>query len=151
MASTGKRKTTMAKLQRERRLLERRIEKKAKKDARKRAAAEPPSGPLLPDRARPGPLAPERPLELAGPLPHAAQQLADVREGGPQLRVADLRRQHRILKRGQSTVRRGDGADRVVDEPLGPGRGNPGRGRLERPLASPARSANPACAALARP
>ena len=36
MASTGKRKTTMAKLQRERRLLERRIEKKAKKDARKR-------------------------------------------------------------------------------------------------------------------
>ena len=45
MASTGKRKTTMAKLQRERRLLERRIEKKAKKDARKRAAAEPPSEP----------------------------------------------------------------------------------------------------------
>ena len=40
MASTGKRKTTMAKLQRERRLLERRIEKKAKKDARKRAAAD---------------------------------------------------------------------------------------------------------------
>jgi hypothetical protein len=39
LASTGKRKTTMAKLQRERRLLERRIEKKAKKDARKRAAA----------------------------------------------------------------------------------------------------------------
>ena len=89
MASTGKRKTTMAKLQRERRLLERRIEKKAKKDARKRAAAEPRASPaVLPDRARPGPLAPERPLELAGPLPHAAQQLADVREGGPQLRVA---------------------------------------------------------------
>ena len=42
MASTGKRKTTMAKLQRERRLQERRLEKKAKKDARKRAAAEPP-------------------------------------------------------------------------------------------------------------
>jgi hypothetical protein len=40
MASTGKRKTTMAKLNRERRLLERRLEKKAKKDARKRAAAE---------------------------------------------------------------------------------------------------------------
>ena len=39
MASTGKRKTTMAKLNRERRLLDRRIEKKAKKDARKRAAA----------------------------------------------------------------------------------------------------------------
>jgi hypothetical protein len=43
MASTGKRKTTMAKLNRERRLLERRLEKKAKKDARKRAAAEDPS------------------------------------------------------------------------------------------------------------
>jgi hypothetical protein len=40
MASTGKRKTTMAKLNRERRLLERRIEKQARKDARKRAAAE---------------------------------------------------------------------------------------------------------------
>jgi hypothetical protein len=36
----------MAKLNRERRLLERRIEKKARKDARKRAAAE--------DRALPG-------------------------------------------------------------------------------------------------
>ena len=40
MASTGKRKTTMAKLNRERRLLERRLEKKARKDARKRAAAD---------------------------------------------------------------------------------------------------------------
>jgi hypothetical protein len=39
MASSGKRKTTMAKLNRERRLLERRLEKKAKKDARKRASA----------------------------------------------------------------------------------------------------------------
>jgi hypothetical protein len=37
MASSGKRKTTMAKLNRERRLLERRLEKQAKKDARKRA------------------------------------------------------------------------------------------------------------------
>ena len=44
MASTGKRKTTMAKLNRERRLLDRRIEKKAKKDARKRAAALNPGG-----------------------------------------------------------------------------------------------------------
>jgi hypothetical protein len=40
MASSGKRKTTMAKLNRERRLLERRMEKQAKKEARKRAAAE---------------------------------------------------------------------------------------------------------------
>jgi len=39
MASTGKRKTTMAKLNRERRLRERRLEKQAKKEARKRAAA----------------------------------------------------------------------------------------------------------------
>jgi hypothetical protein len=45
MASTGKRKTTMAKLNRERRLLERRQEKKAKKDARKLAAAQDPGLP----------------------------------------------------------------------------------------------------------
>jgi hypothetical protein len=45
MASTGKRKTTMAKLNRERRLVERRLEKKAKKDARKRAAAQGPGRP----------------------------------------------------------------------------------------------------------
>jgi hypothetical protein len=37
MASSGKRKTTMAKLNRERRLLERRQEKQARKEARKRA------------------------------------------------------------------------------------------------------------------
>jgi hypothetical protein len=45
MASSGKRKTTMAKLNRERGLLERRAEKQAKKNARKRAAAE--EGPAL--------------------------------------------------------------------------------------------------------
>ena len=39
MASSGKRKTTMAKLNRERRLMERRLEKQAKKVARKQAAA----------------------------------------------------------------------------------------------------------------
>jgi hypothetical protein len=39
MASSGKRKTTMAKLNRERRLIERRQEKQVRKDARKRAAA----------------------------------------------------------------------------------------------------------------
>jgi hypothetical protein len=47
MASTGKRKTTMAKLNRERKLVERRLEKQAKKLARKRASAGdsgPPSG-----------------------------------------------------------------------------------------------------------
>jgi hypothetical protein len=44
MASSGKRKTTMAKLNRERRLVEKRLEKQARKLARKRAAAEDPSG-----------------------------------------------------------------------------------------------------------
>jgi hypothetical protein len=42
MASSGKRKTTMAKLNRERRLIERRQEKQVRKDARKRASAEDP-------------------------------------------------------------------------------------------------------------
>ena len=45
MASSGKRKTTMAKLNRERRLLERRLEKKAKKHARKQASADHPGPP----------------------------------------------------------------------------------------------------------
>jgi hypothetical protein len=45
MASSGKRKTTRAKLDRERRLLERRHLKQAKKEARKRAAAEHPDPP----------------------------------------------------------------------------------------------------------
>jgi hypothetical protein len=43
MASSGKKKTTMAKLARESRLRERRQEKKARKEARKFAAANPPS------------------------------------------------------------------------------------------------------------
>jgi hypothetical protein len=41
MASSGKRKTTMAKLNRERRLLERRQEKQARKDARRASANDP--------------------------------------------------------------------------------------------------------------
>jgi hypothetical protein len=48
MASSGKKKTTYAKLARESRLRERRLDKQAKKDARKRAAeaqAAQPSGP----------------------------------------------------------------------------------------------------------
>lgn len=40
MGSSGKRKTTFAKLARESKLRERRFEKQAKKDARKRAAAD---------------------------------------------------------------------------------------------------------------
>jgi hypothetical protein len=41
MASNGKKKTTMAKLNREAKLRERRMDKQTKKDARKRAAADP--------------------------------------------------------------------------------------------------------------
>jgi hypothetical protein len=41
MASSGKKKTTMAKLTRESRLRERRLDKQARKDARKRAPAQP--------------------------------------------------------------------------------------------------------------
>jgi hypothetical protein len=41
MASSGKRKTTFAKLARESRLRERRLEKQARKEARKRAAENP--------------------------------------------------------------------------------------------------------------
>jgi hypothetical protein len=41
MASSGKKKTTMGKLNRERRLRERRIDKQARKDARKLAAENP--------------------------------------------------------------------------------------------------------------
>jgi hypothetical protein len=40
MASSGKKKTTMAKLTRESKLRERRQDKQARKDARKRAAAD---------------------------------------------------------------------------------------------------------------
>jgi hypothetical protein len=43
MASSGKKKTTYAKLARESRLRERRFEKAARKDARKRAAESPPT------------------------------------------------------------------------------------------------------------
>ena len=48
MASRGKKKTTMAKLAREGRLRERQLDKRAKKDARKRApaAADGPEYPL---------------------------------------------------------------------------------------------------------
>jgi hypothetical protein len=45
MASSGKKKTTMAKLTRESRLRERRVEKAAKKRARKEASANPPGQP----------------------------------------------------------------------------------------------------------
>ena len=41
MASSGKKKTTMAKLERERRMREKRMDKQARKDARKHLAANP--------------------------------------------------------------------------------------------------------------
>ena len=44
MASSSKKKTTMAKLNREAAVRERRLEKQAKKNARKQAAADRPSG-----------------------------------------------------------------------------------------------------------
>ena len=46
MGSSGKKKTTFAKLNRERKLLERRQEKQARKDARKRASSEQDPAPL---------------------------------------------------------------------------------------------------------
>lgn len=51
MASSGKKKTTFAKLAREQKLRERRQEKKAKKDARKRTPEldPPPSSDTAPD------------------------------------------------------------------------------------------------------
>jgi hypothetical protein len=45
MASSGKKKTTMAKLTRESRLRERRLDKQAKKEARKQAPAHHPDRP----------------------------------------------------------------------------------------------------------
>jgi hypothetical protein len=57
MASSGKKKTTMAKLTRESRLRERRLDKQAKKDARKRAPTDDASDTLkatTPEPAGPG-------------------------------------------------------------------------------------------------
>ena len=46
MASRGKKKTTMAKLNREAKLRERRLDKQSRKDARRREAAEQPAEPV---------------------------------------------------------------------------------------------------------
>ena len=51
MASSGKKKTTMAKLARESRLRERRLEKRAKKVARKQASADHSRQPRDPESA----------------------------------------------------------------------------------------------------
>ncbi|MCW3003128.1 MAG: hypothetical protein JWQ20_2426 [Conexibacter sp.] len=49
MASSGKKKTTMAKMNRENKMRERRAEKQAKKDRRKQAAIDNPGGVTEPD------------------------------------------------------------------------------------------------------
>jgi hypothetical protein len=76
MASSGKKKTTMAKLTRESRLRERRLDKQAKKDARKLAPAHDPDslGEILdtvPDESGP------TPSEQPAPEP-VGQTLADA-------------------------------------------------------------------------
>jgi len=75
MASSGKKKTTMAKLTRESRLRERRLDKQARKEARKQSAA---LGPDRPDDtldATTGESAPaateQPPVETVAPLADA--------------------------------------------------------------------------------
>ena len=55
MASSGKKKTTMAKLNRERRLRERRVEKEIRKQARREAAQSPAADDEGPVREAPDP------------------------------------------------------------------------------------------------
>jgi hypothetical protein len=87
MASTGKKKTTMAKLTRESRLRERRVEKEARKRARKYAAAHPPSQPDGdPAAVDNGQAEPSAESDL-GAEQHPVGQATDVRdEGGIQHR-----------------------------------------------------------------
>lgn len=61
MASSGKKKTTMAKLQRESRLRERRAEKQARKDARKQGLTTQPEPPdeTVSEELNPAPAAPQ--------------------------------------------------------------------------------------------
>jgi hypothetical protein len=68
MGSSGKKKTTMAKLMRESRLRERRLDKQARKDARKRAAADGSSLLAQPPGADGAPIEPD-----AGAQPGAGQ------------------------------------------------------------------------------
>ncbi len=70
MASSGKKKTTMAKLTRESKLRERRLDKQAKKDARRNAPPADPEQPgaLYTTSAEPHETDPEQPaLEPTGP------------------------------------------------------------------------------------
>jgi len=75
MASSSKKKTTMAKLARENRLRERRLQKQAKKDARKQAPAQQSEWPAEPlSAATADPAQPDGPQPPLGPVP---RQLAD--------------------------------------------------------------------------
>src|SRR5829696_1080081 len=78
-------------------------------------------------------LAPERAQELAAPAGHAADELAHLRDARPQLRVADLDRQHRVLELGEQRVGLGGRVDGLTDEPLDPLRRRARRRRLEAP------------------
>ncbi len=104
MASSGKKKTTMAKLARENRLRERRLNKKAKKDARKLASAD-----HFDQPEAPFPAAVEEPSgEAAGELGGgAAEEPGGERAGEP-----------------------GGGA---AEEPSGERAGEPGGGAAEEP------------------
>jgi hypothetical protein len=62
MGSSGKKKTTMAKLAREHKLRERRLDKQARKDARKQASG---GHEGVPDGAAPEATVEERPIGLA--------------------------------------------------------------------------------------
>ena len=76
MASNGKKKTTMAKLMRENRLRERRLDKQARKDARKNTPADHPEGPgdtLDATTSEPAPTAAAQPA-----LETVTQALADA-------------------------------------------------------------------------
>ena len=68
MASSGKKKTTMAKLTRESKLRERRLDKQARKDARKNAAANPDGAgdPLQATIGEAELSGAEQPLQIAG-------------------------------------------------------------------------------------
>ena len=60
----------------------------------------------------------ERSLQLAGSLANARQELSHVGERRPQLRIADLRRQRRILELRQRAVGPRRCIDGAVDQPL---------------------------------
>ena len=75
MASSGKKKTTMAKLMRESRLRERRLDKQAKKEARKLAPAHDPD---LPGDTIDATSGEPSPTDVLGPaLETVGQSLAD--------------------------------------------------------------------------